>query len=216
MKIKSLIVGVLLTIITPLSANNIVSNLTGTLAVDNGSLNYNVPLNLPKGVGGVKPSTSLNYSSSGGNGYLGQGWSITGLSAISRCGSNKVDDGVIRGVKYDDNDNVCLDGQRLIDISGTKWHSGAEFRTKIDTYSKIVYDGTNFKVWTKSGEIKTYTQINRDWFIDTVKDRFGNTIDYDYYNDANEIYLTKIKYADNQIVFGYKGQARPFLWIQSR
>jgi hypothetical protein len=36
------------------------------------------------------------------------------------------------GVNYDDNDRYCLDGQRLIAISGQNGKSGSEYRTEID------------------------------------------------------------------------------------
>lgn len=53
------------------------SNLSGELSVNQGSLNYSVPLNLPVGIAGVKPSVSLTYNSNGGNGYVGIGWNIS-------------------------------------------------------------------------------------------------------------------------------------------
>jgi hypothetical protein len=40
------------------------------------------------------------------------------------------------GVNYDDNDRYCLDGQRLIAISGQNGKSGSEYRTEIETFSE--------------------------------------------------------------------------------
>jgi hypothetical protein len=46
----------------------------------------------------VEPSIALTYSSSGGNGVVGMGFSITGGSAITRCPSTLID-GEIRDVR---------------------------------------------------------------------------------------------------------------------
>ena len=37
---------------------SVVGNLSGKLSVDNGALNYNVPLNIPTGTAGLKPDIS--------------------------------------------------------------------------------------------------------------------------------------------------------------
>ena len=185
---------------------NTVSNLKGELSVKQGALNYSVPLNLPAGAAGVKPQVSLNYNSNGGNGYLGLGWGITGQSTIVRCGSNLAFDGKIRGVRYDKEDNICLNGQRLVLVSGDKWEEDSEYRIKIDTYSKIKYENSEFTVYEKNGDIKTYTLYDQSWLLSTVKDRFDNAITYNYHTDENaaEIYLDNISYADNDIVFNYE------------
>src|ERR1041385_5863030 len=43
----------------------------------NAQLNYQVPIELPGGVGGLTPSLALTYSGSLGNGPLGIGWSLS-------------------------------------------------------------------------------------------------------------------------------------------
>jgi len=77
MKIK-LIIAVILLSTSILSANT-VSNLKGKLSIHQGTLNYNIPLNLPTGTAGVKPSISLAYNTNGGNGYVGIGWDINAV-----------------------------------------------------------------------------------------------------------------------------------------
>ena len=182
---------------------NTVSNLKGELSVEQGSLNYNIPLNLPAGSAGVKPELSLVYNSNGANGYFGAGWNLSGLSSITRCASNLALDNKIRGIKYDNSDNICLDGQRLVLVSGNRWGYNSEYRTKIDSYSKIVYKGSNFTVYTKSGDIKAYTKKNNAWLLTGIKDRFGNKITYTYAATSNEIYLREIAYSDNKVKFAY-------------
>ena len=201
MKILNKLIMTILFVVVSLNANT-VSNLSGELLVDQGALSYSIPLNLPAGTAGVKPEISFVYNSNGANGYFGQGWNITGLSSISRCSSNLYFDGKIRGVKYDNEDNICLDGQRLELISGNKWGYNSEYRTKIDSYSQIIYDGSSFIVKTKDGDIKSYTKENENWLLKTISDRFGNKITYEYNQD--EIYLNKIIYSNNVIKFDYE------------
>ncbi|MGB0211533.1 SpvB/TcaC N-terminal domain-containing protein [Algiphilus sp.] len=80
-----------------------------------GSATYTVPIALPPGVAGVRPSLALQYDSQGENGLLGVGWSLSGLSVVSRCPARAfVFDAAHGGVNYDEADRFCLDGQRLI------------------------------------------------------------------------------------------------------
>src|SRR4051794_4783499 len=50
-----------------------------------GAATYTVPLWVPEGRGSMKPNLALIYQSRGGDGPLGVGWSLGGLSSISRC-----------------------------------------------------------------------------------------------------------------------------------
>ena len=180
MKIK-LIIAIILTLSTSILSANTVSNLKGELSVHQGTLNYNIPLTLPTGTAGVKPSISLAYNTNGANAYVGIGWNINaGQSTISRCASNIALDGKVQGVKYNLNDNICLDGARLIVVSGSKWSSQSEYRTKIDSYSKIIYKNDEFFVYTKAGDIKEYKRYNQVWFLSKVKDRYNNSINYKF------------------------------------
>lgn len=62
----------------------------------------------------MAPNIALLYSGSEVNGPVGRGWTIQGISTITRCAASKVTDGAARAVKYDVDDKLCLDGQRLI------------------------------------------------------------------------------------------------------
>ncbi len=48
-----------------------------------GDANLNYPIRVPSGIGGLQPSVSISYNSGGGNGWMGDGWNINGISAIS-------------------------------------------------------------------------------------------------------------------------------------
>src|SRR5690606_30303743 len=57
----------------------------GVFNVDeSGQATYSVAIAVPPGTAGVAPSLSLDYSSQGGTGVLGKGWSIGGQSSIGR------------------------------------------------------------------------------------------------------------------------------------
>ncbi|MCP4992622.1 MAG: hypothetical protein GY934_02370, partial [Gammaproteobacteria bacterium] len=135
----------------------------GELSVgQGGNATYTIPIGVPKGVAGMQPELSINYNSSGGNGLLGMGFSLGGLSAISRCPATIAQDGFKGGVYFNEKDRFCLDGQRLIAISGTDGGNGTEYRTEVDGFSKIISNGPQgsgpsyWQVWTKSGQTMEY------------------------------------------------------------
>jgi RHS repeat-associated protein len=52
-------------------------------ATQKGDASANYPIRVPVGIGGLQPSVSIGYTSAGGNGWMGDGWNINGLSAIT-------------------------------------------------------------------------------------------------------------------------------------
>ena len=123
-----------------------------------GGFTYTLPIEAPPGTDGMVPHIALSYSSRGGDGYVGYGWSISGLSTIRRCAQTYAQDGKHGGVNYDANDRFCLDGQRLILVSGSYGANGSQYRTEVESFRKIVFHTTGsncgvscFDVWTKDG-----------------------------------------------------------------
>ena len=184
-----------------------------------GAATYSIPIEVPPGIGDMAPKLSLEYNSHSGNGLLGVGWSLSGLSTISRCPRTVATDGVRGGVKYDANDKLCLDGQRLVVISGTYLGHGAEYRTEVDIFSKIVsFGGTvsngplRFKVWTKSGLQMQYgyspsSQVKaigsaavRLWAVNRITDAAGNylTVTYDKNTHTGAHRPAAIHYTGNE------------------
>jgi Salmonella virulence plasmid 65kDa B protein len=86
-----------------------------------GAATYDIAIAVPPGTAGMVPALKLSYSSQGGNGILGAGWSLSGLFSISRCAQTKVQDGVRGAVAFSAGDQFCMDGQRLV-VSGASFH----------------------------------------------------------------------------------------------
>src|SRR5262249_12611038 len=50
-----------------------------------GAGSYSIPLWVSPGRAGIQPELTLEYNSRSGNGPLGVGWALQGLSQITRC-----------------------------------------------------------------------------------------------------------------------------------
>ena len=127
-----------------------------------GAATYRIPLWMPPGAGTVELPLALVYNSRGGNGTLGVGWSLTGLSVITRCNKTWAQDGVAGGVANKFSDRFCLDGQQLKLVSGTYGVAGSVYATEIEAYSRIVANGAvgsgpaSFSLTTKNGLVYDY------------------------------------------------------------
>ncbi|MBJ7310405.1 FG-GAP-like repeat-containing protein [Rugamonas sp. CCM 8940] len=126
-----------------------------------GTPTYSRQIAVPPGIAGMAPNIALLYSGGEVNGPLGRGWTLQGISSITRCQSNKITDGTARAVAFDANDKLCMDGQRLIqtDANGVVFNADnqnptfenpfqqndsrggegmvREYRTEKDIYARI-------------------------------------------------------------------------------
>jgi len=142
------------------------------------------------------------------------GFALSGLSSVTRCASNIAQDMRIRGVRYDNEDNFCLDGLRLVQVGvgGEQPTFGSyykEYRTFPDTFRRVRAYSANknssphlFVAETKSGRVVEYgesqasSQFNgrvmgkdgvvRAWAITRETDRHDNGIEYTYFNEREE------------------------------
>ncbi|MGI9886025.1 SpvB/TcaC N-terminal domain-containing protein [Vibrio chagasii] len=101
-----------------------VGELSGRALVSQGKSGYQVDLQLPSGVNDLVPALSVQYQQGSANGPLGLGMTLNGLSSITRCSRNEQDDGINSGMRFDDTDVYCLDGQRLFLVSGSEGQGG--------------------------------------------------------------------------------------------
>ncbi|OOG39667.1 hypothetical protein B0B52_13570 [Polaromonas sp. A23] len=190
---------------------------------ESGAATYSIPIQVPPGVAGMQPQLSLEYNSQSGNGLLGMGWSLSGLSAITRCPRTMAQDGARGGVNYDMNDRFCLDGQRLVLVSGTYGAANSEYRTERESFSKIIAYGTAgngpayFTMQTKAGLTMELgntadSQIEaqgkptvRVWALNRVQDVKTNFMTFGYYESADSsVYAPlTISYGGNTVSFEY-------------
>ncbi|MEZ4302872.1 MAG: SpvB/TcaC N-terminal domain-containing protein, partial [Polyangiaceae bacterium] len=122
---------------SPAVETEAVGSLQGTFSVTpTGEASFLLPISVPSGRAGIEPRMALQYDSAAGDGVLGQGFSITGLSAITRCPKNLPQDSEIQSVEYAEGDKLCLDGKPLVAVSETP--ASVEYRTLPDTFVKVV------------------------------------------------------------------------------
>lgn len=102
--------------VLPLAAAAILplSTLAQISVSSSGTPTYSHPVATPPGIAGMRPQLSIAYGGGGINGPLGLGWSLQGISMITRCPATLFSDAAPRGVRFDQHDKLCLDGQRLI------------------------------------------------------------------------------------------------------
>ncbi|XYH97782.1 RHS repeat-associated core domain-containing protein [Sorangium sp. So ce1128] len=172
----------------------------GTFAVTStGEAVYELPLVSVPGRAGVAPRLALHYDSAAGEGVLGAGFSVAGLSAITRCPKNLAQDGEIRGVAYDGDDGLCLDGKRLVAVGRAP--GTIEYRTIPDTMVKVVghhapergapAEALSFEAMMPSGLVIEYGRGDsgkplapggapRAWLATKTRDGRGNAMTYEY------------------------------------
>ena len=110
----------------------------GSFAVSStGAATYTIPIWAPPGPRGVTPQIALSYNSQGGNGYLGVGWGISGLSSIYRCNLTYAQDAAPAPVALSTSDGYCMDGQRLRLTSGTYGDAGSTYQTETANFMNI-------------------------------------------------------------------------------
>jgi RHS repeat-associated protein len=183
------------------SGGFIAASTPGSPAVgDDGSASYRVPIWVPDGIAGLKPSLAIQYNSRAGAGILGPRWYIAGLSAVTRCRPTLAHDGTNSPLSYS-GDEFCLDGQRLVRINAGAPVPYSEYQTRLNPFAKIIanYDSvgvSDFQVNQTDGLIYYYGRTSASrvegsppqfpsgtiatarqaFYLDKIQDRFGNSI----------------------------------------
>jgi len=161
---------------------------------DTGDAALTMPLVVPPGRAGVEPSIAISYSSAGGNGVLGMGFSISGASAITRCPKTMALDNEIGAVHYNEEDALCLDGKRLVVVAQND--EIVEYRTFPDTQVKVIghfekETESYFEAFLPSGWMVEYGKTAgsrplarggaaRAWLATQTRDARGNAMTYGY------------------------------------
>ncbi len=194
-----------------------------------GGATYSIPIKLPPGTNGKAPSLSINYNSQQGNGLLGMGWNLGGLSVITRVPKTIYHNSIVEPVMIDNydipslgtlSDDFAIDGNRLINTNGNYGADGTVYGTENETFNKITSFGVTgdgpawFKVETKDGltleygntpDSKMLPTVQKTsvmfWYLNKVVDNYGNIYNYSYRLEDNELLVDKIEYGNSQETF---------------
>jgi RHS repeat-associated protein len=181
-----------------------------------GSAQYTIPIWTPPGIRGIQPNLSLTYDSHLSYGFIGPGWTLTGLSAIARCNPTYAQDGAPAPLTLTLSDRFCLDGNRLRLTSSenlsTYGEAGTTYQTEIANFSNVTANGTSgngpayFTVQGKDGLTYEYGNTTDSkilpiggstpyiWALDKVTDRAGNHMTFTYYQQGGAYVPLSIQY----------------------
>lgn len=136
--------------------DDVIPSLNYASSVDpSGAASVTVPIWMPTGRNGVRPELALSYSSKAGDGLLGLGFSMSGLSSIERCWKRPAVDGAYSRTVTED--EYCLNGTRLLRVPNTlKFHPEGSPDTLVTIVSGTSEEPIHFEVRTRDGRIQTF------------------------------------------------------------
>ncbi|MBP2845902.1 VCBS repeat-containing protein [Dickeya oryzae] len=193
----------------------------GSFEVDaNGQAVYHLPIEVPPGIGKLKPELALVYNHHRANGVLGVGWVLSGLSAIVRTRATVAVDNFNGGINYDENDRFMLDGNRLINANGAYGAAGTVYYPEVIDWTQVIAGETpqdGFVAYKKDGTKLEYgttpdslilaadgSSSVRVWALNAIEDLNGNRIEYVYTQtpvagstNSGAYYLSRICYTEN-------------------
>lgn len=208
--------------LTPAQAQE---KLTGSADVSQtGAATYNIPIEVPKGVGELKPSLSISYNSQLGNGLAGWGCNVTGTSVITRTVTDKWHDIMLFGVRYVDYDPYVLDGKRLLLKFGGTGQDGAIYYPEGEAQTEVTFHGSGSSIYftVDTGDGLTYEYGNTAdsrqtlsnpstisaWYLKRITNTLGQTIVYNYTTEGLYQYLQSINYGGNNAI-SFEYESRP-------
>ncbi len=183
-----------------------------------GSFGTGIPIAVPP-FHGIEPGLALAYSSTGGNGIAGVGWSLTGFRTIERASPG-------RGTpRFTSADIYLLDGMELVPcgaITSPSCSSGGTHATKNESYQKIKFDSAvnTWTVWNKSGVRTVFSPVVQitagtfRWGISSVIDTKGNTVTYTWTHLGDDWYPGSIQYGPYVLACNY--DVRPDIMTQGQ
>ncbi|MEM1177284.1 MAG: RHS repeat-associated core domain-containing protein [Acidobacteriota bacterium] len=202
----------------------------GTFGVNHdGAAVYSVPIEVPPGTGGMEPRLTLVYESGAPDGPLGVGWRLEGLEQIERCRPTLAQDGISAPIRFDAGDRFCLDGERLVAISGeygadgTVYHTERESRIRVTSFGVCGAGPCFFELVRRDGMVLELghsldSRVKRAdaddavlWAVNSYRDRNLNTMRISYINEDGVAYPERIRYTENvglatfrEVVFTYR------------
>lgn len=173
-----------------------------TKVTPQGALTYNVPIECYPSPSGLQPNISLVYNSMSGNGVAGMGWSIGGLSSISRVNSSVYYDGKVSAANFSDTCAFTLDGVRLVKKPGTDYLVTEQGNILVKLSNNQLGTDIRFEVFYPNGSKAVYGDMGLNepqlvYPITRMEDKLGNYIEYNYFKDRNVYYVSEINYGAN-------------------
>ena len=176
-------------------------HLTQAIVTSSGAFTTAVPIEVHS-YQGLEPNLSIVYNSQHGNGWLGVGWDLQGLSEIRRASPGK-------GLPHGGAEDIyLLDGMELIPCadaaSGTPLANSpcckypadpsyVSYTTKIESFLRIAFqpslEGGIWFVWDKLGRKSTYAHhlsVGNHWHLAKLEDTLGKVVTYHYSKDVNQ------------------------------
>lgn len=169
-----------------------------------GALTYEYPIDLPPGRSGMTPDLTLRYSSNAKDqvSAFGYGWgiSIPYIQRINRFGVDTL------YATSTESFTSSLDGELVRVGTSTSYLP----RTENGAFRRYERVGDAWRIQEKSGreltlgsttaarrESPTTSTLIYSWHLETAQDTNGNRIEYDYYEDAGQIYPETVTYTSN-------------------
>jgi hypothetical protein len=175
-----------------------------------GAMTYTVPIEIYPGINGFQPQIALSYNSQAGNGIMGFGWNIAGLSTISRTTKNIYYNGLTQGIFLNKADAFVLDGMRLVKLgekSNKINYKTEQGNIKVNAilgekkllgitighyikYFEVFYPNGNKAIYGKTFNISEQLYYS----ITSLIDIHGNSIDFTYRYTKHQDKIDKITY----------------------
>lgn len=182
---------------------------------NNGAVTYSIPIDATFGISGLTPHLNLRYNHLGRNSEFGLGWSLDGLSKISRVNKSIYYDDEVAPIRFNETDALVLDGIRLIEKEGEGINIGTKYVKEANDFSLIECKNNPesgykyFEIRSRDGKIYFYglTDDSRkktssgdviEWKLSKIEDRNSNYIKFEYEVIFGSHVISKIEYAGNE------------------
>ena len=192
----------------------------GDLDQFTGAYTQRVPIDVPA-FHGLEPRLALQYHSAAGNGWVGVGWSLTGVDYVERAHPSTFDQATLGGDRL----VPCATGSLSPSCTSAIAAFGSSagfYSTHIESFRRIQYDalGDRWIVWETDGTKSVYggtahvfkldttaaAPVFR-WLLATRTDTHNNVVDYDWECTPNasgghaDCFPSQIRYGNAVIEF---------------
>lgn len=183
-----------------------------------GAYRETIPIVVPP-YHGLEPKLSISYSSSAGDGMVGMGWNLGGLSELEEINQHFELDGqwLIGCSKQTD----VLTGPTLFGPrSPSCFDALGHMSTLSESYLRIVNTGNTITVLQPNGTRTDYTKAgsSKKWLITAMTDTSGNTVTYRWHGAADGFRFnapSSITYNGTVITFYYEPRTTPATYAEN-